>query len=80
MAITASLAHAPCLKGRIKETTMIKAFEKSSQTKLQTHLIVKLQDRVSNKYKVKCLEVEFITDPQEHPNYDEVYKRFTHLP
>ena len=79
-AITAKLARALFLQGKIKLTTITKAFEKSGQTEPKTHHVVELTDRLGEKHEVSCMEVDYITEPQKQPDYTKVYEMFPHLP
>merc|ERR1712240_621141 len=60
--ITSKLANALYLKGKVQCTTVLKACDKDTQAKFCIHHEVILQDRQSKKYKIKCIEVPFITE------------------
>ena len=79
-AISTKLARALFLHGDVKLTTVTKAFEKRGQTVDKTHHVVELTDRLGKKHEVTCMEVDYITDVQEQPDYSKVYEMFPHLP
>ena len=78
--ITTSLANSLYLKGKIRLTTVTRACERTGETEGKIHHTIELKDREGNKHKVKCMEVGFITEPQQQPDYSKVYQMFPHIP
>ena len=79
-AISTKLAHALYLQGKVKLTTLTRACERTGQTEPTIHHVIELTDRSGVKHRVRCMEVDYVTDPQEQPDYTKVYQMFPHLP
>ena len=75
--ITSKLVNSLYLKGKVKLTTVTKACEKTGETEARIHHEVELVDRYGVKHKVRCIKVNFITDPQEHPDYTKILSSLT---
>ena len=78
--ITSKLANALYLKGKVRRTTVLKACDKDMQAEFRIHHEVILQDRQGKKYKIKCIEVPFITETPIQPNLKKVYNLFPSIP
>ena len=78
--ISTKLVKSLNLEGKPKITTVTKACETQGQTQIKIHHIIELTDRMGMKHRVRCIEVDFIIEPQGQPDYEEIYKLFPHLP
>ena len=78
--ITTKLADSLFLEGKVKLTTVLKACDKVGQSVSHIHHEIDLEDRDGRKHKVKCIEVPFITEPQDQPNLNKVYELFPSIP
>ena len=79
-AVSAKLARALFLQGKVKLTTITRACERTGQTEPTIHHVLELTDRFGKKHKVRCMQVDYITEPQKQPDYTKVYEMFPHLP
>ena len=79
-AISTKLARSLFLQGKVKLTTLTRACERTGQTQPTIHHTIELTDRLGKRHRVRCMQVDYITDRQEQPDYSKVYKMFPHLP
>ena len=70
--ITTKLADSLFLEGKVKLTTVLKACDKVGQSVSRIHHEIDLEDWDGRKHKVQCIEVPFITEPQDQPNLSKV--------
>ena len=70
--ITTKLAEALHLKGRSMLTKILRAGEEVARPELYKHVMVKLKGRDGKMYKVRCIEVPFITSVEEQPNHEKI--------
>ena len=78
--ITTELAQALHLEGEFKLTKIFKAGDKIARPVPRKHHMIELKDRDGKVYKVKCIEVPFITSVQEQPNLERIQHLFPGLP
>ena len=78
--ITSKLANALYLKGKVQCTTVLKACDKDTRVEFCIHHEVTLRDQQGKRYKIKCIEVPFITETPIQPNLEKVYDLFPSIP
>ena len=78
--ITTKLAEALHLKGRFKLTKILKAGEEAARPVTYKHHTIELNGINGKVYKLRCIEVPFITSVQEQPNLEGVQNLFPSLP
>ena len=78
--ITTKLAEALHLEGEVKLTRIFKAGEEIAWPVPYKHHVIELKDWDGRVYKIKCIEVQFITSVQEQPNLNKIQQIFLSLP
>ena len=70
--ITTKLAKALNLEGEVRPTKVFKAGEEKTQPMPYRHHVIELKDREGKAYKIKCIEVPFITSIEKQPNLEKI--------
>ena len=78
--ITTKLPDSLFLEGKVKLTTVLKACDKVGESILRIHHEIDLVDCYGKKHRVRCIEVPFITEPQDKLDLSKVYELFPFLP
>ena len=78
--ITTKLAEDLNLEGELKPTKFFKAGEEEARPVPYKHHVIELKDREGKAYKIKCIEVPFITSVEKRPNLEKILHLFPSLP
>ena len=63
--ISKTLVNSLFMKGKVKLTSVVKACERFGESQPMIHHDLELKDRYGKKHVINCIEVEYITKPQE---------------
>ena len=68
------------MKGKVKLTTVTKACEKDGETQPMIHHNLELKDRYGEKHRINCIQVDYITEPQDQVDPNVLHRIFPHIP